>query len=87
MVRNMEVAKVTSKGQITIPQDIRAKMHIKTGDKVIFFEENGRYFFQNSSSVALAVFQKEMEGVAKEAGFNDPDDVVNIKEIRNMKNN
>jgi AbrB family looped-hinge helix DNA binding protein len=47
----MEMAKVTSKGQITIPRDIRAKMNIKKGDKIVFFENNGFFFIQNSSSV------------------------------------
>jgi AbrB family looped-hinge helix DNA binding protein len=42
----MEVAKVTSKGQITIPRDIRIKMDLKKGDKIVIFEENGRCFFK-----------------------------------------
>ena len=32
----MELAKVTSKGQITIPIDIRRKLGIKEGSKVLF---------------------------------------------------
>ena len=32
----MELAKVTSKGQITIPLMIRKKLQLKTGDKVFF---------------------------------------------------
>ena len=43
----MEIAKVTSKGQITIPRDIRVKMDLKKGDKILIFEDNGKYFFQN----------------------------------------
>jgi antitoxin PrlF len=72
----MEIAKVTSKGQVTIPRDIRVKMDLKKGDKVLFFEENGKYFLQNSASIALKNFQDVMEGEAEKAGFNDPDDVV-----------
>jgi AbrB family looped-hinge helix DNA binding protein len=84
----MEIAKITSKGQITIPQEIRERMDLKKGDKIIFFEENGKYFFQNSNSVVLANFQKNMKGAAKEAGFNDPDDVVKyIKQLRKNKKN
>ena len=33
-------AKLTSKGQITIPRDIRRKLGVKAGDK-LEFEENG----------------------------------------------
>jgi len=35
-------SKVTSKGQITIPQDIREKYGIKPGDTVYFLEEDGK---------------------------------------------
>jgi AbrB family looped-hinge helix DNA binding protein len=80
----MEVAKVTSKGQITIPRDIRVKMELKKGDKILFFEENGKYFLQNSVSSALKQIQDSMKGEAERAGFNNPDDVVKyIKSRRN----
>jgi AbrB family looped-hinge helix DNA binding protein len=82
----MEVAKITSKGQITIPRDIRVKMELKKGDKIIFFEENGKYFFQNSASVALKRIQKSMKAEAERAGFNNPDDVVHyIKSRRKIR--
>ncbi|MCL2422242.1 MAG: AbrB/MazE/SpoVT family DNA-binding domain-containing protein, partial [Defluviitaleaceae bacterium] len=38
----MELAKITTRGQITIPAAIRRRLSVKDGDKVIFFEENGR---------------------------------------------
>jgi len=85
----MEVARVTSKGQITIPRDIRTKMNIKRGDKIVFFEDNGKYFLQNSALIsikALEDLQSIMEGEAEKAGFKDSEDVVNyIKSIRKEK--
>ena len=72
----MEIAKITSKGQVTIPRDIRVKMDLKKGDKILFFEENGKYFLQNSASVALKNIQDIMKGEAERAGFNDPEDIV-----------
>ena len=87
----MEMARVTSKGQITIPRDIRTKMNIKRGDKVVFFEDNGKYFLQNSALISLKALediQNVMKGEAKKAGFKNSDDVVNyIKLIRNNKKN
>lgn len=32
-------AKVTSKGQITIPQEVRQEMGVRAGDRVLFFIE------------------------------------------------
>ena len=83
----MELAKITSKGQITIPKGIREKMNLTTGDKILFFEENDKFFMQNSNSIVLSQFQKAMEGAAKEAGFKNPDDVMNyLKQSRKLKN-
>lgn len=39
----MSEAKMTSKGQITVPKDIRQKLHLKPGDRVRFIvEDDGR---------------------------------------------
>lgn len=38
----MEVAKVTSKGQITIPKEIRELLDLETGSKVLFNENKGQ---------------------------------------------
>jgi AbrB family looped-hinge helix DNA binding protein len=45
----MELAKLTSKGQITIPVEIRKRLKLKKGDKVFFLEEKGMIYFQNAS--------------------------------------
>ena len=79
----MELAKITSKGQITIPIQIRKKLKLKEGDKVFFIEEKGKVFFQNASQVALTTFQEEMTGEASNAGFASEEDVINyIKDLR-----
>ena len=51
--RKMDLAKVTSKGQVTIPIDIRKKLGLKNGDKVLFVEEAGRIYMINSSGLLL----------------------------------
>jgi AbrB family looped-hinge helix DNA binding protein len=82
----MEIARITSKGQITIPLDIRVKLGLKKGDRILFFEENGKYFLQNTASIALKNIQNIMEGEAERAGFEDPEDVVKyIKSRRKIR--
>jgi AbrB family looped-hinge helix DNA binding protein len=83
----MDIAKVTSKGQITIPRDIRTKMDLKKGDKILIFEDNGKYFFQNSASAILRTFQESMKGEAEKAGFYDPDDIVKYIKSRRKERN
>lgn len=82
----MELAKVTSKGQITIPLMIRNLLNLKTGDKVFFEESNGKIYIANASQITLSNIQTQMQGEAKNAGFNSEEDVVAyIKELRKSK--
>ncbi len=79
----MELAKVTSKGQVTIPVDIRKKLGIREGDKVLFVEEGNRIIIMNSTLVALKEAQKAFQGEAERVGLRDEQDVVDmIKEMR-----
>lgn len=79
----MELAKVTSKGQITLPIDIRKKLGIKEGDKVLFVEDNERIYILNSSMEALRAAQNDFRGEAEKAGINSEEDILAlISEIR-----
>lgn len=79
----MELAKVTSKGQVTIPVEIRRKLGIKDGDKVLFMEDGGRVYMMNSSMDALREAQRAFAGEAEKAGLSNEEDVVNmIRELR-----
>lgn len=82
----MELAKITTKGQITIPIHIRKKLNLKDGDKVIFLEENGRIVMENSTKIALLEVQNAFMGEAERAGLKNEDDVVElVKQYRKEK--
>ena len=57
----MELAKVTSRGQITLPLAIRRKLDVKEGDKVVFYEENGRIVVENAAKLTIAQEKKPAE--------------------------
>ena len=79
----MELAKITSKGQITIPVAIRRLLGVKDGDKVAFVERDGNVMIMNASLQALARAQQAFSGVADELGLESENDVVRmVKEIR-----
>ena len=79
----MELAKLTSKGQITIPLAISNMLGLKTGDKVFFEESRGKVYITNASQITLANIQTQMQGEAEKAGFQTEDDVIAyIKELR-----
>jgi AbrB family looped-hinge helix DNA binding protein len=74
----MELAKVTSKGQITIPAEIRRKLHLKPGDKVLFIEEDDRVTVLNSSLAALTNIQRKMSNAASREKLPDEQSAVDL---------
>jgi AbrB family looped-hinge helix DNA binding protein len=79
----VEVAKITSKGQITIPIDIRKKLNLKDGDKVIFIEDGDKIIFANAAKIAFSKMQKAFEGEAERLSLKTEQDVVGmVDEIR-----
>ncbi len=50
----MEVAKISSKGQITIPVSVRNKLKLRAGDKIVILEEKRKIlFWKNSAMLAF----------------------------------
>ena len=79
----MEVAKITSRGQVTIPIDIRKKLGVKEGDKVIFMEDDNRIFVVNAAKVAFANMRAAFTGEAERLGITNEQDVVMlVDEVR-----
>ncbi len=82
----MELAKITTKGQITLPISIRRELNLKDGDKVAFIEKDGSYILINPVSLAIDKARKAFEGEAERLGVKDEEDVAEmIKEIRREK--
>ena len=71
----IEQAKVMTKGQITIPQEIRRVLKVGTGDRVSFIVNGDQVIIANSAICALKLIQNEMKGEANKAGIYNEDDV------------
>ena len=73
----MATAKITSKGQITLPKEVRRRLGIGPGDQVEFVEENGKYVLKKIVKVfpfdAYVGFLKSQRG-------SDTDQI--IRELR-----
>ena len=77
-------AKVMSKGQVTIPKDVREVLGVKSGDRVTFVVEGNIVRIVNSAVYAMQMLQNEMAGEAIKAGITSDDDVMElVKDIRN----
>lgn len=76
-------AKVMSKGQITIPRDIRQVLGVSTGDRVTFVVEGNTVRIINSAVYAMEILQAQMAGEAGRAGLlSEEDAVALVKDLR-----
>ncbi len=81
----MDIARVSSQGKITIPVEIRKKLKLNEGDKVLFLEEEGQIYVVNASLEALKKFQNKMKGEAKKAGITSKNDLTEEVEKSRQK--
>lgn len=81
----MNLARLTSAGQITVPAEIRRELKIVPGGKILFVKnKDNEIVIKNASMSAWDNLQKAFEGEAERIGWKDEQDVVNyIKDLRN----
>lgn len=56
--------RITTKGQVTIPQHIREKLHLTPHSEVEFIEEKGRIFIRKSKGPSIRNRLNRLRGVA-----------------------
>ena len=80
----MNLAKLSSAGQITVPIDIRRILKLRAGDKILFIQkESGEIVINNASVNAIRKAQKAFEGVAEELGNPSEEEIQSwVDEIR-----
>ena len=79
----MELAKVTTKGQITIPKSIRELLNLKEGSKILFIQKGNDIVIQNSAMLSLEKIQNAFDGESERLGLKTEEDVNKmIKEYR-----
>ena len=63
------LAKVTSKGQITLPKEVRDLLHIQTGSIVVFEKEDEKLVVKTAKT--LQDFRGVLKGRQQHADFED----------------
>ena len=62
-------AKVMSKGQITLPKEIRMQLGVDTGDRVTLICDGDQVVMMNAAVYAMKMFQNGMSGEAEKSGL------------------
>ena len=80
-------ARVMTKGQVTIPKNVRAALGVESGDRVTFIVDGNNVRVVNSAVYALMRLQEQMAGEAEKVGLFSEDDVANwITQSRRKEN-
>ncbi len=80
----IDSAKIMSKGQVTIPVDVRKALGVAEGDRISFVVDGNSVRIVNAAIFAMQMLQAELEGEAEKIGLKSDEDVAKLmKEIRN----
>ncbi len=72
----MNLAKISANGQITVPVEIRRLLGLKSGDKILFFQnQDGEIVVSNASSKAILKAQTAFVGAAETMGVSSEKDI------------
>lgn len=72
----MNLAKISTNGQITVPVEIRRLLGLKSGDKILFFQkQDGEIVVSNASSKAIRKAQSAFVGAAETMGVTSENDI------------
>ena len=74
----MYKAKITSKGQITLPAGLRKELAIGSGDSIVFLPgENGEFHIRRAGSI------RDLRGIVQKLGYTVSGPPVTLEEMKN----
>ena len=84
----MNLVRLSANGQITVPVEIRKQLRLRSGDKILLYQnQSGEIVLGNASAGALLKVQDAMEGVAQRLNVQNEDDVQKlVDEVRYGEN-
>ena len=80
----MEIATISSKGQITVPKSVREALGLNSGDKIVIQQDDdGRFYFDNAALVVFTRAANAFKDEAAKAGFKNEKEMQDyVKTIR-----
>lgn len=65
MTEMIEIGKISSRGQIAIPSDIRSRLGLEEGSKVLFFLEDDTLLMKKVTSSSFAALTRPLRKARK----------------------
>ena len=81
----IEMGKISSRGQVAIPADIRNQLGLTEGSKVLFFTEDDTLLMKKVSEQTFAQITRPLKIAAKKAGMKEKDVPDMIHRFRKKK--
>jgi AbrB family looped-hinge helix DNA binding protein len=85
---DLATTKMSSKGQVVIPESIRKRLKLKTGSQFVVVGDNDVVILKAIASPSLAEFDSlilEARRQGKQSGIKKPDIAAAIKKVRGKK--
>jgi len=57
----LEISKITERGQVTIPQEFREELRLKGGEKILFIRENGSLILKPMKNIKAKSIERLRE--------------------------
>lgn len=70
-----DIIKVSSKGQVVIPREVRKKLGVKSGEKLLVLTRNGDILLRKTKEVSIEDIAKKIEKATSEESI-DVDTIV-----------
>lgn len=84
-MEKIELGRVSSRGQICIPNDIREDMGLKEGSKVLFVLADDSLLIKKVNMKTFSEITKPLKEAAKKSGMKESDVVDLIHKVRKEK--
>ncbi len=85
---NLATTKMSSKGQVVIPEDIRKRLKLKTGSQFVVVGDNDVVILKAISPPSMKEFDSlitEARKQAKKAGLKKSDIAASVAKVRSRK--
>jgi len=69
----IEMGKISSRGQVAIPSDIRSQLGLNEGAKVLFFTKDDTLLIKKVTEQSFAQITRPLKIAAKKAGMKETD--------------